>query len=59
MIANSVRPSLTLMNSSAIITPAKVRPELTIVISPVCRKVESASTSVVILVMIRPDSSRS
>ena len=59
MIANSVSPSRALMNSSAIITPVNVSSELTIVISPVCRNEDSASTSVVILVMIRPDSSRS
>ena len=35
-------------------TPTNVRPALTIVISPVCRNVDIASTSVVILVMIRP-----
>ena len=47
------------MNSSAISTPRKDRPELTMVISPVCRNEDSASTSVVIRVMIRPDISRS
>ena len=47
------------MSSSAISTPMNVSPELTIVISPVCRNEDSASTSVVILVMIRPVSSRS
>ena len=45
--------------SSAASTPKKVSTELTMVIRPVCRNVDSASTSVVILVMIRPDSSRS
>ena len=54
-IASSVSPSRALMNSSAISTPANVSSELTIVISPVCRNEDSASTSVVILVMIWPD----
>ena len=45
--------------SSAASTPKKVSTELTVVTSPVCRNVDSASTSVVIRVMIRPDSSRS
>ena len=45
--------------SSAASTPKKVSTELTMVISPVCRNEDSASTSVVILVMIRPDISRS
>ncbi len=58
-MANSVRASLALMNSSAISTPKNVSAELTIVISPVCRNEDSASTSVVIRVMIRPVSSRS
>ena len=47
------------MNSRAISTPRKDSPELTMVISPVCRNEDSASTSVVIRVMIRPDISRS
>ena len=47
------------MTSSATSTPKKVSTELTMVTSPVCRNVDSASTSVVILVMIRPDISRS
>ena len=47
------------MISSAISTPTKVSTELTMVIRPVCRNEDSASTSVVILVMIRPVSSRS
>ena len=47
------------MISSAISTPTKDRTELTMVISPVCRNEDSASTSVVIRVMIRPDISRS
>ncbi len=40
-------------------TPTKVSPAFTMVISPVCRNVDIASTSVVILVMIRPAISRS
>ena len=56
---STVSPSLRLMISSAIITPTKDSPELTMVISPVCRNDDSASTSVVIRVMIRPDISRS
>ena len=59
MIANSVSPSRALMTSSATSTPTNVSSELTTVISPVCRNVDSASTSVVIRVMIRPASSRS
>ena len=47
------------MMSSAPSTPKKVSTELIMVTTPVCRNVDSASTSVVILVMIRPDSSRS
>ena len=43
------------MTSSATMTPAKDRTELTMVISPVCRNDDSASTSVVIRVMMRPD----
>jgi len=54
-----MRPSLMLMSSSATSTPANVSTELTMVISPVCRNVSTASTSVVIRVMIRPDISRS
>ena len=47
------------MTSIAASTPTNVSTELIIVTSPVCRNVDSASTSVVIRVMIRPDSSRS
>ena len=47
------------MMSSAASTPKKVSTELTMVTSPVCRNVDSASTSVVIRVRIRPDISRS
>lgn len=39
--------------------PKKVTTETNAVTRPVCRNEESASTSVVILVMIRPVSSRS
>ena len=58
-IASTSSPSRTLITSIAASTPTKVSSELTIVTSPVCRNVESASTSLVILVMIRPFSSRS
>ena len=47
------------MMSSAASTPKQVSTELTMVTSPVCRNEDSASTSVVIRVMIRPESSRS
>ncbi len=57
--AHAIRPSRTLMISIAISTPKNVSSELIIVTSPVCRNVESASTSDVMRVMIRPDSSRS
>ena len=56
---STARPSRRLMMSSAASTPKKVSTELTMVMSPVCRNEDSASTSVVIRVMIRPDSSRS
>jgi len=59
MIASTVRPSVRLMISSAAITPASSSTEFTNVMSPVCRNDDSASTSVVIRVMIRPDISRS
>lgn len=39
--------------------PKKVKTETTAVTSPVCRKLDRASTSVVIRVMILPVSSRS
>jgi len=58
-MVSTARPSSRLMMSSAASTPKKVSTELTMVISPVCRNEDSASTSVVILVMIRPDCSRS
>ena len=47
------------MMSSAISTPKNVISELTMVIRPVWKNEDSASTSVVIRVMIRPASSRS
>ncbi len=56
---NKVSPSLTLISKRAMNTPMKVRPEFTIVMRPVWRNVDIASTSVVILVMIRPAISRS
>ena len=55
MIVSNVTPSRKLMRSSAISTPVNVRTALTMVISPVWRNVSSASTSVVMRVMIRPD----
>ena len=59
MIATTSSPSRRLITSIAASTPTKVSSELTIVTSPVCRNEESASTSLVIRVMIRPFSSRS
>ena len=59
MIASTVSPSVRLMTISAAITPTISSTEFTMVMSPVCRNEESASTSVVIRVMMRPDSSRS
>ena len=47
------------VTSSATATPTTVSRLTTAWASPVCRNVDSASTSVVIRVMIRPDSSRS
>ena len=52
---STVRPSRRLMISRATMTPAKDSAELTMVISPVCRNDDRASTSVVIRVMMRPD----
>ena len=54
-----IRPSRRLMTSIRISTTTKVSTEFTIVIRPVWKNEDSASTSVVILVMIRPVSSRS
>ena len=60
MIDKTIRPSLQVdRRAVAIMMPTNVSSALTMVIKPVCRNVDSASTSVVILVMIRPDSSRS
>ena len=47
------------MISSATSTPMEVSIDLIMVTTPFCRKLDSASTSVVIRVMIRPDSSLS
>ena len=55
MIASTVSPRARLMISSAASTPATSSTEFTMVMSPVCRNEDSASTSVVILVMIWPD----
>ena len=54
-----IRPSRRLMTSIRASTTKKVSTEFTIVMRPVWKNDDSASTSVVILVMIRPVSSRS
>ncbi|GAA3303754.1 hypothetical protein GCM10020295_53140 [Streptomyces cinereospinus] len=58
-VANTTSASSTSSTSSATMIPKKVTTETNAVTSPVCRNVDSASTSVVIRVMIRPVSSRS
>ena len=58
-MASTTSPSSTLMISIAISTPKNVSSELTMVTRPVWKNDDSASTSVVIRVMIRPASSRS
>ena len=58
-IASTSSPSRRLITSMAASTPTNVSTEDTIVTSPVCRNVESASTSLVMRVMMRPDISRS
>ncbi len=57
--ASATRASSRSVTSSAVATPTSVSRATTAWASPVCRNVESASTSVVIRVMIRPPSSRS
>ena len=52
-VAKTTRASSTSMTSSATMMPKKVTTETKAVTRPVCRKVDRASTSVVILVMIR------
>ncbi len=47
------------VSTSATAMPPTVSTLITAVVSPVCRNVDSASTSVVIRVMIRPAISRS
>ncbi len=57
--ANTNSASWTSRTSSTMKIPKKVSRLTTAVTTPVCRKELSASTSVVIRVMIRPPSSRS
>ena len=56
---NAISASPTSMTTSTTAIPTKVASETTEVTRPVCRKLDSASTSVVIRVMIRPAISRS
>jgi hypothetical protein len=56
-IATTARPAS--VTSSAMATPTTVSTLISAVDRPVCRNVDSASTSVVIRVMIRPAISRS
>ncbi len=58
-IGSTTRASRALRTTSANPTPTNDSMLTTAVVSPVCRNVDSASTSVVIRVMIRPESSRS
>ena len=58
-VDSATSASSTSVTSSATATPTTVIRLTTACASPVCRNAESASTSVVIRVMIRPDSSRS
>ena len=58
-VAKTIRASCTSMTSSATRMPKKVSRLTTAVTRPVWRKLDSASTSVVMRVMIRPVSSRS
>ena len=58
-VAKTTRASCTSITSRATMMPKKVTTETKAVTRPVCRNVDSASTSVVIRVMIRPVSSRS
>lgn len=58
-VAKTTSASWRSMASSTPMMPKKVTTETKAVTRPVWRKVESASTSVVIRVMIRPVSSRS
>ena len=53
--ASTTRPSCMLSTSSATRMPTNVNTLTAVVVSPVCRNVENASTSVVMRVMIRPD----
>lgn len=58
-VTKTTSASCTSITSRATMMPKKVTTETNAVTSPVCRNVDSASTSVVIRVMIRPVSSRS
>ena len=58
-VAKTTSASSTSSTSRAPMMPKKVTTETNAVTRPVCRNVDSASTSVVIRVMIRPVSSRS
>ena len=58
-VAKTTSASWTSRTSSATMMPKKVTTETNAVTRPVWRNVDSASTSVVIRVMIRPVSSRS
>lgn len=58
-VAKTTSASCTSSTSRATMMPKKVTTETNAVTRPVCRKVDRASTSVVILVMIRPVNSRS
>jgi hypothetical protein len=58
-VAKTIRASCTSITSRATMMPKKVTTETKAVTRPVWRKVDRASTSVVIRVMIRPVSSRS
>jgi len=57
--ASATSASSTSVSSSATVTPTTVSRLTMAWARPVCRNVDSASTSVVMRVMIRPDSSRS
>ncbi len=57
--ASATSASAASVSSSATATPTIVSRLTTACASPVCRNIDSASTSVVIRVMIRPATSRS
>lgn len=58
-MASAYTASAASVTSSATVMPTNVSALTTAVARPVCRNVDNASTSVVIRVMIFPDSSRS